>query len=110
MDDPYRRTYYRIRYPFSERPRLIVDNNIYEVIDCGPQGLRYAVRGNPLPPLGTALTGRICFRRGAEVTITGVVVRVNPKEVALYFPSGEIPFSILLAEQRYLHTHYPMWS
>jgi hypothetical protein len=83
---------------------------IYEVIDCSARGLRYSVAKRDFPPLGSTVEGRLRFRRGTEVHIIGVVIRIQNNEVALHFPNMEISPSILLDEQRYLHAHYPMWS
>jgi hypothetical protein len=110
MNESTKRAFFRIRYPLSERPRLRVENCAYDVIDCSLKGLRYVVPRGPLPPLGAEIKGRVYFRRGAEVNVKGVVLRVQDKEVALDLSTTNIPFSILLDEQRYLHTRYPMWS
>lgn len=109
MEQSNRRDHYRVRYPITERPRLFTENQPCEILDCSSQGLRYLLSKQAPPPIGAIVEGMVRFRRGATVSVTGVVVRVRDKEVALYFPNSGIPASILLEEQRYLHTHYPMW-
>ena len=110
MEQSNRRNHYRIQYPKTERPHLFTEKQTCEILDCSRQGLRYLLSRQTPPPIGAIVEGTVRFRRGATVSITGVVVRVLHKEVALYFPNSEIPASILLEEQRYLHAHYPMWS
>lgn len=103
------REFHRIRFPLSERPTFVCENRSFAVIDVSARGVRYAATDQPPPNLGDAIAGVIRFRRGSPVTIEGRVVRVQGDHIALHLKK-EIPFSILIAEQRYLHARYPMWS
>ncbi|MFO1372470.1 MAG: PilZ domain-containing protein [Candidatus Competibacteraceae bacterium] len=111
LQDREQRQYHRIRYPLAERPTLVCETKTYAVIDISARGLLYLILPDePHPKAHDIIRGIVRFRRGTQVNIEGTVVRVAHKEVALYFPNREIPFSILLNEQRYLHARYPMWS
>ncbi|MBL8251207.1 MAG: PilZ domain-containing protein [Candidatus Competibacter sp.] len=103
------REFHRIRFPLSERPTFICENRSFAVIDVSGRGVRYAATGQPPPNLGDTVAGVLRFRRGPPVSIEGSVVRVQSDHIALHLKK-EIPFSILIAEQRYLHARYPMWS
>ncbi len=103
------RQFHRIRFPISERPIFLHEGKSLTVIDVSAWGLRCAAPGQPLPQLQDPIVGLLRFRRGTQIKIEGVVVRIQNDHVALQL-AKEIPFSILLAEQRYLHARYPMWS
>jgi len=104
-----RRQYHRIRFPISERPTFLIAGKPFAVIDVSARGLQYVLIEQPLPPMRETISGLLQFRRGTRLPVEGVVVRAQNDRVALHL-AREIPFSILLAEQRYLHARYPMWS
>ncbi|MEI2741079.1 MAG: PilZ domain-containing protein [Candidatus Competibacter sp.] len=103
------REFHRIRFPLSERPTFVFESRSFAVIDVSARGVRYAAPGLPPPNPGDHIAGLLRFRRGAPIKIEGNVVRVQGDHIALHLRK-EIPFSILIAEQRYLHARYPMWS
>ncbi len=107
--NPELREYHRIRFPISERPTFLRENQTYAVIDVSVRGLRYVVHSGSFPKLHDPIEGILRFRRGAQIKITGTVVRIQTNHVALHLDK-DISFAILLAEQRYLHARYPMWS
>ena len=104
-----RRQDHRIRYPFQERPQLQYADRTCVVLDISARGLRYAIPDSLLPKPYEPVKGILRFRHNTPIAIDGAVVRAQNGEVALYLHQ-EIPFAVLLAEQRYLHQHYPMWS
>lgn len=103
MSEQSRRALYRVNYPLVERPTLQVGRFLYEVVDCSERGLRYEVRDNRLPTLGTVLGGELQFRRGSEIAITGEVIRSRGGLVVLAL-DPPLPFAEVLAEQRYLRS------
>jgi hypothetical protein len=105
-----RRESHRIRYPMTGCPSLFLEGKkAFLVLDVSARGLRYAASKTPPPNLYQLVKGALRFRRGAQVTIEGTVIRAQDDEVALYLHQ-EVPFNILLAEQRQLHKNFPMWS
>ena len=102
MPNSPRRALYRIVYPLDERPRFEIGRFVYEVIDCSERGIRYDVKDRRVPVLGTPLGGTLQFRRGGEIEITGEMIRTRGGTVALALDAPGIPFSDILAEQRYL--------
>ena len=97
-----RRALYRVVYPMNERPIFEVGRFGYEVIDCSELGIRYEVKNRRVPAVGTPIGGVVIFRRGANVEISGEVIRTRAGTVALALDSPGVPFSDILAEQRYL--------
>lgn len=105
MASPSRRALYRITYPMTERPTFRLGRHAYEVVDCSERGLRYQVQHRRLPSLGMPLGGTIEFKReGAFVEIAGEVIRTRGDIVVLSLDAPGIPFSHILAEQRYLRS------
>jgi hypothetical protein len=102
-----RRERYRLAYPHSERPELLVTGRLLEVIECSESGLRYALPDHePPPPLGCEVRGVVGFRGRASHAVDGVVHRVRSGLVAVRFTRASIPFATILAEQKYLRSHY----
>ena len=97
-----RREVYRIVYPLEERPTFEIGRFIYEVIDCSERGIRYETKGRRVAEVGTPLGGTLQFRRGSAVDVTGEVIRTCEGTVVLVLDAPGIPFSDILAEQRYL--------
>jgi hypothetical protein len=104
MTPTSRRALYRIIYPLIERPAFEVGRFVYEIIDCSERGLRYEVKDRRVPALGTPLGGTLQFRRGGSVEVTGEVIRTRAGTVALALDAPGVPFSEILAEQRYLRS------
>lgn len=107
MDVENRRGSYRIQFPADARPRLLLDSPgsvhpVCEVIECSERGLRFHVPTRWLLPVGTAVSGRVLFPRGAEARVAGTVVRMQQDEVALMLGREGIPLATIIDEQRYL--------
>lgn len=101
MSEFSRRQLYRVVYPLSERPTFEVGRFVFEVVDCSERGLRYEVKDRRMPAVGSELAGRISFRRGDEIEVTGEVIRAREGMVVLEL-DPPIPFAEIMAEQRYL--------
>ena len=108
MPDPREREHYRIAYPIAERPQLLLGDDAYEVLDCSERGLRCGVGRGVNPTVGDEIRGVVRFRRGAEVHVAGVITRVEAGGVSVRLAGGGIPLRVMLEEQRYLRTRYPM--
>lgn len=93
-----RREYYRIPFPETDRPRVVVGTSISEVIECSERGLSYRPAAEP-GDLGEVLEGRIRFPRGVELPIRGEVVRVTDDRVSLSLKGTGIPFAVIFQEQ-----------
>ena len=108
MPDENARSFYRVEYPHPARPVLDFEGGTAFVLDCSESGFRYALEGDMQPPEpGTRISGRIKFNEGREVPVTGQVKRLYGKSVAVAFnPGAEVPFAIILKEQKFLRSHY----
>jgi hypothetical protein len=105
-----RREFHRIRYPITACPSLFLEGKkAFLVMDVSVRGLRYAAPKTPVPNLYQLVKGILHFRRSARINVEGTVIRAQNDEIALYLHQ-EIPFNVLLAEERNLRKNYPMWS
>lgn len=95
-----RRAHERVIYPHGQRPLLIIGSGSYDICDCSERGLRVA-RANA-GPLETSvdIQGRVRFPTGTEVTIEGVVLRVQKDTIAIQFTGLWIPRDVILGELR----------
>ncbi len=102
------RSAYRIPYPPSARARLFVGTDELALVDCSERGVRYVSLPGPLPEPGDVITGRVrllCDRTPIEVT--GKVVRLFDREVAVELDAPGIPARLLFGEQRFLAQRFP---
>ena len=106
MKWPHERAFYRIEYPTRERPLFETDSEVLDVIDACESGIRYQVR-MVRPQKGDVVRGTLRFRRGAEVDVEGVVVRVFEEYAAVQLKPPGIPLRIIFDEQKFLLRHYP---
>jgi hypothetical protein len=95
-----RRAHERVVYPPGQRPTLTVGGGTYEVLDCSERGLRVVQSGATLLETSVDIQGRVRFLPGTEVTIEGVVLRVQDDAVAIQFTGLWIPRDVILAELR----------
>lgn len=96
-----RREYFRIPFPETDRPRVVVGTSISEVIECSERGLSYEPAADP-SDVGDLVEGRIRFPRGVELPIRGEVVRVGKDRVSLALKGTGIPFAVIFQEQLHL--------
>lgn len=97
-----RRNHYRVTYPFAERPTFQIGWTSFEVVECSESGLRYDLGERHCPTIGSQVAGRVVFRSGETIDVTGDVVRLQDGFVALVLQAPAIPFGLVIREQRYL--------
>jgi hypothetical protein len=97
-----RRNHYRVTYPFAERPMFEIGWTSFEVVECSESGLRYELGERHSPTMGSQVSGKVVFRSGETIDVTGDVVRLQNGLVALVLLPPGIPFALVIREQRYL--------
>ena len=101
------RAFYRVEYPVRERPVLQVGEHSMEVIECSESGLSFELTSRSGPPApAQKIIGVVRFGDRAEVSVEGVVVRVDEESAAVRLTGATIPFAVILSEQKYLRRHY----
>ena len=103
--DVQRREHFRIEFPSSERPSIIVNGRSHSVIDLSEQGIKVHWTNHDLPLIGNPLYGVVVFTDGSKVDIQGKVIRASGAIVIVNLTQG-IPYPKMLAEQRRLIQKY----
>jgi hypothetical protein len=96
-----RREHYRIIYPVSCRPKLVINNKQYDVIDVSERGVRFLHQGTCTLQPGSETRINITFHSGESLNIKCKVLRFNDTAAILSLLQ-EIPFEIIIEEQRYI--------
>lgn len=103
---PFNRAFYRLVYPLSARPTLeLGEGDLIEVIDLSEQGVRLLVGSRPGFAVGTAFAGTLRLCSGPLLSVEGVVLRVDPPQVAAVLTRG-VPFGLMLDEQRFVYQRF----
>jgi hypothetical protein len=101
----FEREHYRIMYPAAARPGFTSGLLEREVIDLCEMGLRYRAAAGETRAPGEPIEGTVRVRRGDQVRVHGVVVRVEGPDVAVRLTVG-IPLRVVLDEQRYIRERH----
>ena len=105
-DRENRREHYRIIYPVSCRPKLVINNKQYEVIDISEKGVRFLHQGTCTLQPGSETRIKITFHNGVSLDIKCKVLRFNDTAAILSLLQ-DIPFEIIIEEQRYIKKSFP---
>jgi hypothetical protein len=101
-EGPQRRGHYRIEYPITERPTLILgDGEEYEVIDVCENGVKFFYHaGRSFLPL-QSFKGKIRYHDKEEEEIEGKVLRSTEEFVVVQLTLKKIPYKRIVKEQLY---------
>lgn len=100
MKNEKQREYYRLSYPDTYRPSLIVDVDNYEIEDVSEYGVKVKVDEDQTFMVNDSVMATIAFSDGKEFDLSGQVVRVDHGYVGLQLETP-LPISIIRSE----HTH-----
>lgn len=100
------RQHYRIRYPIHERPVFECLGKKYPIIDISEKGLAIQImRTDGIAQSKVDLTGRVAFKCGDIITISGKILRAAPDSVIIVLKQG-VPFATVMKEQRLILQKY----
>lgn len=101
------RSYFRLQYPASARPRVVVADRAFAVLDLSEGGVKFATSDGFAPSLGERLRATIHFMAGDRCEVHGVVVRTEPGAAVLKL-EPLLSMRRMIAEQRYVHQRFRM--
>jgi hypothetical protein len=101
-----RRDYFRIRFPITQRPRLITKLIELDVIELSENGARVAVVAAGILDGPEPFDAIIQFKDGTAAAVIALVHRWEAEEAILHFPDN-LSYSIIAAEQRRLLQMFP---
>lgn len=96
-----RRQNYRIIYPDTYRPSLVIRNTQFEIIDLSENGVRFKLKENVKLP-GDLFHAEVRLHDDSSVEILGKIIRIGGEDAAMFMLVKKIPYQIILAEQAYL--------
>ncbi len=101
-----RRNYFRIQFPMTQRPRLVVGSAEFEIVELAETGARVIAHDAALFDGADPFDATIQFRDDVSAAVTACVHRRENNEVVLRF-SASLPYSIVAAQQRRLLKLFP---
>ena len=106
------REFYRLTYPLSGRPELVVEGKTFPVVDISEGGMRLQVQQAEMQswPVGEAVCGHVRFSDGESFQVAGEIVRHSDISGVFHCAvslSKGIPYARMLAEQRFMMQIFP---
>ena len=105
MKDQKQREYYRLAYPRSYRPSLVMDIDNYAIADVSEYGVKVRVDEDPAFMVDDNIFATIAFPDGREFDLSGHVVRIDNGYAGLQLETP-LPLSIIRSEHLFLMNNY----
>jgi len=102
-----RRAFYRLRYPFADRPKVRFNDCEYTVIEISERGARILYISGSSNSIPSCCEGSIQFTDGETVDIVGNVIWSDEREIAIGLSKG-ISLQRMVREQARLRKKYPL--
>lgn len=99
------RQYYRLIYPDSYRPSLMLDVFAYEVEDVSEYGLKVKTDNDPVFMVNDDVMATIAFPDGKEFELSGQVVRVEQGFAGIELDSP-LPGNLIRSEALYVTQNF----
>ncbi|EKD88053.1 MAG: hypothetical protein ACD_35C00080G0012 [uncultured bacterium] len=96
-----RRQNYRIIYPETYHPNLIIRNIEFDIMDLSETGVRFKLKENVKLP-GDLFHAEVKLHDNSNVEVLGRIIRISGQHAAMFMVVKKIPYQIILAEQAYL--------
>ena len=100
-----RRRYFRIRYPLTARPKVVLEGLEIAVTELSEEGLRVLLEELPKPCLTMEVDAMVGLRGGQHRTRAKYLRTVEDEAVLTLAPP--VPQTLIMAEQRWLVGRYP---
>jgi len=103
---PQKRDHFRIVFPLGQRPCLVADLAEWDIVDLSENGAKIAVNCRTSLCSREKFAATIRFHDGTAAEVTASVQRQENEQVVLQF-AEEVPYSLIMAEQRRLLRIFP---
>ncbi len=105
MNDYNQREYFRLAYPQTYRPSLVVDIDQYEIEDVSEFGMKVKIDEDPAFMVKDSIRAVIAFPDGKEFDLSGQVVRVDEGYAGLRLETP-LPLSLIRSETLYIMNNF----
>jgi len=99
------REYYRLSYPLSYRPSLMIDIDNYEIEDISEYGLKVKVNKDPAFMVEDSVMAIITFPDGKEFDLNGHVIHIDRGFAGLHLETP-FPLSLIRSEHLFIINNY----
>jgi len=107
MKSSQKRGHYRLEYPVSDRPSVLVNGIQYEVVDVSEQGLKFRCNNSITPDKDTPFKANVFFKDGKSFDVSGTVIRYDPdQDQCVVLLTKGIPLAKMIEEQLILIRKY----
>ena len=107
MEGHKQREYYRLEYPNSYHPSLMIDVDGFEILDLSEFGLKVKVNEDLEFRINDNILGIISFPDGKEFDLEGEVVRIEEGCVGLQLLTP-LPLRLIRSEHMFIINNYPV--
>ena len=104
-----KRKYFRIIYPEPSRPKIVIGEKHFDIIDISEQGVKFCLDENLKLPEDEDLQGIVTFPGGTKVEIQGKILRRHGDKLIILFEHG-IPAERISKEHIQLRLKYPEYG
>jgi len=105
MNDYNQREYFRLAYPRTHRPSLMIDVDNYEIEDVSEYGVKVKIDNDPAFMVDDSVIATIAFPDGREFDLSGQVVRIQDAYAGLQLETP-LPLSVIRSESLYVMTNF----
>lgn len=93
-----RRQFFRLFYPVTNQPKLIITGREYEVTELSEAAIVIRPDDHWRFTLGKLIGGTLCFHDGESLPLAGLVLRAEPKKAVIML-EPHLPTARLFKEQ-----------
>lgn len=106
MQNEKQREHFRLIYPETHRPSLIMDVDNYEVENVSEYGIKFKTYSDLDFMVNDEIMATISFPDGREFDLSGHVVRLEKGAAGLQLETP-LPMSVIRSETLYIMYNYP---
>jgi len=107
MEPNQKRGHYRLEYPVSDRPSVLINGVQYEVIDVSEKGLKFKCNNTITPDKDAPFKGTVFFKDKKNFDVAGSILRFDAEnDYCVVILTKGIPLAKMIEEQLILIRKY----
>ncbi len=105
-----RRRFFRLRFPPQDCGEIWIGLRVHRLTEISEEGVRFTFATAGAYRLGQTVVATLILHEQRQVTVSGVVYRLEPMEVILRLTRERISEHIVINEQRYMIKTHPQFT